>query len=103
VNDCQVLVGERHIRVSVDGQALSGVEQLDQQRRVRVERLDVLRAQPTHRVAAYRAHQQFAIGQPGETYVGLAEQRCRRRDPVLGHVAVHRWITSERRDPPAPA
>ena len=82
----QVLAGERAVGVHVDGQALAGVQQLDQERGIGPEALDVRRSEPRLGVGGDDVAQQLPIGEAAEPELGLAEDRRRRTDPLLRHM-----------------
>jgi hypothetical protein len=73
--------------VEVDRQALAGVEQLRQERRIVPVAGDVRVAEPGHRVGGDGVAHQRAVGQPAEAaVVARAERRVDRAEPLLGHV-----------------
>ena len=97
VREPEVLGGERDVRVGVHRQALAGVEQLDQQRRVGAERGDVLGTEPGDRVRVDGVAR--AAGRRGARSGRRArpEDRGRRSHPVLGLVAGRRPGAAESR------
>ena len=75
------------------GRARAGAgprRQLDQQRRVRAVRGDVLGAEPRDRVGLDRVAEQAAVGQHGQANGLVPEHRRGRSHPVLGLVARRR-------------
>ena len=86
----QRVAGEGVVRVDVDGQALAGVEQLDEQPRIGAEPRGVLGAEERDGVRGRRVAQQAAVGQAAEAELVVAEDRRRRADPVLGHALAGR-------------
>ena len=81
-----MLAGERAVGVVMDGQALAGVEQLDQQRGIGAEARDVAGAQPRLGIGGQRVADERSVGQAAEPALALAEERRRRADPLLGRV-----------------
>jgi hypothetical protein len=80
----EVVAGEVAVRVAVDGQALAGVQQLDQQRGVVAVGLGVAPSQEALRVGVDRLAERPAGLQPGQTVGGRPEGGRGRADPVLG-------------------
>ena len=80
----EVAAGEVAVRVAVDGQALAGVQQLDQQRRVVAVGLGVAPAEEALRVGLDRLAQRAPVLQPGQAVAGRPEGGRGRADPVLG-------------------
>ena len=92
------MLGERVVGVDVDGQALAGVQELDQQRRVRASAGGVVRAEEGDRVGRGGVAQQAAVGQAAEAERVVAEYRRRRADPVLGHPVARGLGAAQRGD-----
>ncbi len=92
--------GEIGAGVRVHGQALPGVQELDEQHRVVAVAGDVLVAEPGDRVGGEGIAQQRAVGQGGEPEGVLAEERRGRSHPVLGHarIGADRGLPPEPRD-----
>jgi hypothetical protein len=80
----EVTAGEVAVRVAVDRQALAGVQQLDQQRRVVAVGIGVVLSQEALGVGADRLAQRAAVLEPGQAVVGRPERGRGRADPVLG-------------------
>ena len=87
VVEAQLALGERAAGVEVHRQALAGVEQLGQQRRVGAVAGDVLGPEPPLRVGGDRVpHQRAVRGRREPAAVVGAERRVDGADPLLGHV-----------------
>ena len=92
--------GERAARVDVDGQALAGVEQLDEQRRVGAAAGDVRPGRGSASgSAATASRRSVPSGSAAEAGSSLAERSVLvDADPVLGHVLVRRARAAQRGD-----
>ncbi len=86
VAEAEVVAGERAAGVEVDGQALAGVEQLDQQGRVGAEARDVLGAEVGLGVGLDGVADERAVLEPAEPALLGAERRVGGAEPLLGHV-----------------
>jgi hypothetical protein len=71
------------VGVQVDGEALAGVEQFDEQARVGSEVRDVLGPEPGPRLLGDRIAEQPPVGQDGEASLRGPEPRRRRRQPLF--------------------
>src|ERR1700761_7384418 len=78
--------GEVAIGMEVHDQALGGVEDLDEQRRVGTVPGDVLRPEEGLRRETDRVAERLAVLQPGQAGTRPGEDRSGGTDPVLGGV-----------------
>ena len=101
VAEAEVVAGERAAGVEVDGEALAGVEQLDQQGGVGAEARDVLRAEVGLGVGLDGVAHERAVLEPAETALFGAERRVGGAEPLLGHVVGVEVEAAQRGDPGA--
>ena len=93
VGRAETLCRERAVRMAVDGQPLSGVEQLHEQ-----PGFGPPRAEEPRRVGGDRVADQDAVLEPRESDIAVTEDGVRRADPVLRRVLVARRRAAEARD-----
>jgi hypothetical protein len=79
----EVLSGKRGVRIRMDRQALTGIQQLNQEASVDAEPFHVCLSQPGFRLLLDRSLQRPAIGKDRDTERLFARERRCRCDPVL--------------------
>ena len=97
----ECLAGEGASGVEVHGQALPGVEQLDEQARVGAEALDVLGAQVGLGLGGDGVAHQRAVREPAEPALVVPERGVGGADPLLRHVIGVEVQAAQGRDPGA--
>ena len=86
VAQTELLARERAAGMEVHGQALAGVQQLDEKGRIGAEALDVPGAEPALGVGGDRVADERPVLQAAEAARVGAERRADRAEPLLGHV-----------------
>ena len=81
-----MLLGKVTVRVSMHWQALTSIEQLDEQHSVDTEVLNVSRTQPRERIAFDSAGQQLTVSQTGHSCGSVTAHACCRPYPVFWSV-----------------
>jgi hypothetical protein len=84
VRAAEVLPREGAMRMRVDGQPLSRVEELDEEHRVDAEARHVLRAEPRGRLVRYGVAKETTVREDGQPRPVFTGDRRRGGHPVLG-------------------
>src|SRR5215211_364691 len=98
-----MLSREQDVRMSMDGQTLARIQQLDEQAGVGAKAFDMLSSQPLFGLAFDRGFQRLAIRKRGQAEGLLTRERRGRCHPVLGLAVTSGWLAPEFDDLPTTA